>query len=162
MKILLKNANIFDGKNNEIKSGDIIIDGGFIQSITKNVETIDKNTQVIDLQGKYVMPGLIDAHVHITASRIDLNQDYEYPGYMYARSFHFLKDMINRGFTSVRDAGGADVGIKTAVEEGVVLSPRLFISGRALSQTGGHGDYRHNSSEMVTCHVVFVLAPLFR
>lgn len=44
MKILLKNANIFDGKNNEIKSGDIIIDGGFIQSITKNVETIDKNT----------------------------------------------------------------------------------------------------------------------
>ncbi|MCG2879180.1 amidohydrolase family protein, partial [Obesumbacterium proteus] len=110
MKILLKNANIFDGKNNEIKSGDIIIDGGFIQSITKNIETIDKNTQVIDLQGKYVMPGLIDAHVHITASRIDLNQDYEYPGYMYARSFHFLKDMINRGFTSVRDAGGADVG----------------------------------------------------
>ncbi|WP_096385967.1 amidohydrolase family protein [Hafnia sp. CBA7124] len=151
MKILLKNANIFDGKNNEIKSGDIIIDGGFIQSITKDVEVIDKNTQVIDLQGKYVMPGLIDAHVHITASRIDLNQDYEYPGYMYARSFHFLKDMINRGFTSVRDAGGADVGIKTAVEEGVVLSPRLFISGRALSQTGGHGDYRHNSSEMVTC-----------
>lgn len=151
MKTLLKNAKFFDGKSNLIKSGYILIDGNLIKEITHESPKEDENTHVIDVKGKYVMPGLIDAHVHITASRIDLNQDNEYLGYMYARTFNFLREMLNRGFTSVRDAGGADIGIKTAVAEGVIPSPRLFISGRALSQTGGHGDYRHNSSEMVTC-----------
>lgn len=151
MTLLLKNANIFNGKENLIRSGNILLVEDKIAIISSHDIPVDRQVKVLDLQGKYVMPGLIDAHVHITASQIDFNEDQVHKGFMYARTFNFLRDMINRGFTSVRDAGGADIGIKKAIDDGVIAAPRLFMSCRALSQTGGHGDFRHQTSEMVTC-----------
>lgn len=151
MNILLKNAQIFDGKHPSLHKGDVLVSGPKILSIHKAHQSVPQDTFTIDLKGKYLMPGLIDAHVHITASQVDLNQETELPGYVYARSFSFLDSMLARGFTSVRDAGGADAGIKRAIENRVMRGPRLFMSCRALSQTGGHGDFRHPSSPMITC-----------
>lgn len=151
MNILLKNAQIFDGQHPTLRKGDVLVCGPHILSIDHTQPLSPTGTLTIDLKGKYLMPGLIDAHVHITASQVDLNQETELPGYVYARSFSFLGSMLNRGFTSVRDAGGADAGIKRAIEDQVVPGPRLFMSCRALSQTGGHGDFRRPSSPMITC-----------
>ncbi|MBD9502260.1 amidohydrolase family protein [Pseudomonas sp. PDM17] len=151
MNILLKNAQIFDGKHPSLHKGDVLVSGPKILSLHETHQPAPQDTLTIDLNGKYLMPGLIDAHVHITASQVDLNQETELPGYVYARSFSFLDSMLARGFTSVRDAGGADAGIKRAIEDQVIRGPRLFMSGRALSQTGGHGDFRHPSSPMLTC-----------
>lgn len=151
MSLLLKNANIFNGKDNVITSGNILLAGDKIVTISSQDIPVGSNVKVLDLEGKYVMPGLIDAHVHITASQIDFNEDQVHKGYMYARTFNFLRDMIRRGFTSIRDAGGADIGIQKSIEDGLLPAPRLFMSCRALSQTGGHGDFRHQAAEMATC-----------
>lgn len=151
MNILLKNAQIFDGKQPSLRRGDVLVGGSRILSIQEPTQPLPSDTLNIDLSGKYLMPGLIDAHVHITASQVDLNQEAELPGYIYARSFSFLDSMLQRGFTSVRDAGGADAGIKRAIDSAVISGPRLFMSCRAISQTGGHGDFRRQSSPMITC-----------
>jgi imidazolonepropionase-like amidohydrolase len=90
-----------------------------------------------------LMPGLIDAHVHVTAVTADLAALTEWsPSYVTARAARVLADMLRRGFTTVRDVGGADYGLAEAIEEGYLEGPRLIFGGRALSQTGGHGDWR--------------------
>jgi imidazolonepropionase-like amidohydrolase len=97
----------------------------------------------LDLGGRTLMPGLIDCHVHVIACLADLGANAELPNSLVAaRSAVIMREMLMRGFTTVRDLGGADFGLKTAVEEGSILGPRLVICGKALSQTGGHTDYR--------------------
>ena len=92
------------------------------------------------------MPGLIDLHVHVLATQLDLAGQTLLPDALVAmRAVPIMGAMLRRGFTTVRDAGGAGIGLKTAVAEGTVAGPRLFISGHALSQTGGHGDTRARS-----------------
>lgn len=100
--------------------------------------------EVLDLGGRVVMPGMIDLHVHILAPGRGRSTAYPdmLPSYMHVHSTIVLRDFLGRGFTTVRDAGGADYGHKLAVEKGLIAGPRLFVSGRALSQTGGHGDKR--------------------
>jgi imidazolonepropionase-like amidohydrolase len=98
---------------------------------------------VHDLGGRTLMPGLCDAHVHVTAVMSDLAKlDILSPAYVTARAIKVLEGMLRRGFTTVRDAAGADPGLAQAVLEGAALGPRILCSGRALSQTGGHGDVR--------------------
>ena len=97
----------------------------------------------IDCQGMTVMPGMIDSHVHVTASSADLRKPaFMTPSLLYARSVPILEGMLMRGFTTVRDCGGADHGLAEAVEEGTLEGPRIIHCGKALSQTGGHGDFR--------------------
>ena len=97
----------------------------------------------IDCQGMTVMPGMIDSHVHVTASSADLRKPaFMTPSLLYARSVPILEGMLMRGFTTVRDCGGADHGLAEAVEEGTLKGPRIIHCGKALSQTGGHGDFR--------------------
>ena len=87
--------------------------------------------------------GLCDAHVHCTACTADLPGLLSLPDSLVAaRAAKVLEGMLMRGFTTVRDAGGADWGLAAAVDEGTVLGPRLLFTGHALSQTGGHGDMR--------------------
>ncbi|TDC82893.1 amidohydrolase family protein [Micromonospora sp. KC606] len=90
------------------------------------------------------MPGLIDGHVHVTAATADLSAlpdlSHYYVG---AYAAGALRHMLDRGFTTVRDCGGADHGLADAIADGLVVGPRLFFAGKALSQTGGHGDVRH-------------------
>ena len=97
----------------------------------------------IDCEGMSVMPGMIDSHVHVTASSADLRKPaFMTPSLLYARSVPILEGMLMRGFTTVRDCGGADHGLAAATEEGTLTGPRIVYCGKALSQTGGHGDFR--------------------
>jgi imidazolonepropionase-like amidohydrolase len=106
----------------------------------------------IDLHGATLMPGLIDAHVHAVVTSMDLAAMERKPVTLVAHEARrVLEGMLQRGFTTVRDAGGADWGLAQAVESGLVAGPRIFFSGRVLSQTGGHGDFRPRAETASLC-----------
>lgn len=127
--------------------------GGKIASVDTNSSTSPTTTDgeiVVDLKGKHVCPGLIDCHVHIAVVPGEANLSaYQSMTERISliRQPWVLKPMIERGFTSVRDCGGATLAMKEAVEEGICVGPRLFIAGYALSQTGGHGDMRSSHDQ---------------
>ncbi|WP_067604167.1 metal-dependent hydrolase family protein [Nocardiopsis listeri] len=105
--------------------------------------SVTDRSETVDLAGATLMPGLIDAHVHATALSADLGAVADHsPSYVAAYASNSLSDMLGRGFTTVRDVGGADWGLAEAVDDGLIDGPRLLFGGKALSQTGGHGDFR--------------------
>jgi imidazolonepropionase-like amidohydrolase len=117
----------------------------------------------IDLRGKTLMPGLIDAHVHVYAIHLNQHLTRDMPHtLMTAHAVPRLRGMLLRGFTTVRDVAGGDWGIKEAVAKRLVEGPRLFVSGRALSQTGGHGDHRYRTEDSVPCACTSALDMLTR
>jgi imidazolonepropionase-like amidohydrolase len=140
--ILLRNASIVDGTSAEPRPGmNILIEGETFREVGD--ASIATAADVIDLAGRTLMPGLIDCHVHVVATLVNLAQNALLPDSLVAaRASVILRDMLMRGFTSVRDVGGADFGLKLALQERAISGPRLFICGKALSQTGGHGDLR--------------------
>jgi imidazolonepropionase-like amidohydrolase len=101
----------------------------------------------IDCRGATLMPGLTDAHVHICAVTENITDQHRFypPSYIAARAMKRAEECLMQGFTTVRDAGGADYGFRMALEEGHFIGPRLLVSGRYISQTGGHGDKRRRS-----------------
>ena len=144
--VLFKNANLLDPLRNELLEGhDILVEEGVVREVSdKPLQS--KTARVIDVKGKTVMPGLIDLHVHVIAVELNLSRQVHMPNVLITlRSVPMLRGMLRRGFTTVRDAGGAGFAFKQAVESGLAQGPRLFVSGRALSQTGGHGDMRARS-----------------
>lgn len=123
------------------------IEKGIIRSISEQPLNLD-GVETFDLNGKTLMPGLCDAHVHATAIIADFAQLKTLsPSYVAVRSAEMLENMLQRGFTTVRDAGGADFGLADAVNENLISGPRLRFSGHALSQTGGHGDFRSRGEQ---------------
>ncbi|KAJ5932234.1 Amidohydrolase 1 [Penicillium verrucosum] len=134
-----------------------ISEGKIIQIVTASSPTVTGDLpeeNVIDLSGKYLCPGLIDCHVHISVVPGEANlQAYKDMSERVSllRQPYLLKTMLDRGFTSIRDCGGASLAIKEAVEDGVIPGPRLFIAGHALSQTGGHGDLRGSHDTQLCC-----------
>lgn len=142
-RYLFTNANILDTEHGEyISDRSVLVEGGRILEVGGS-DVHSDGAYSIDLRGKTLMPGLIDAHVHVTAITADLSAQTEWsPSYVTARSAHVLAGMLQRGFTTVRDVGGADYGLADAIEEGYLEGPRLIFGGKALSQTGGHGDWR--------------------
>ena len=144
--VLFKNANLLDPLRGELLEGhDILVEGGVVREVSdKPLQS--KTARVIDVKGKTVMPGLIDLHVHVIAVELNLSRQVHMPNVLITlRSVPMLRGMLRRGFTTVRDAGGAGFAFKQAVDSGLAQGPRLFVSGRALSQTGGHGDMRGRS-----------------
>lgn len=141
-EIILKNCSLLDGKSQALQAGYwILIKDNLIVTVRR--EAIDSsNALVIDIKGKTLMPGLIDAHVHVTAADIDLANEHIPMTEVSVQAARFMENMLMRGFTSIRDAGGADLGLANAVKKGLVKGPRLFYCGKAISQTGGHGDFR--------------------
>ena len=139
---LLRNARIVDGTAMEpTEPMGIVIEGDTIREVGPDVSA--GADAVIDLDGLTVMPGLIDCHVHVIATTADLGRNAALPASLVAaRASVLMRDMLMRGFTTVRDLGGADRGLQLAVEEGLFPGPRLVICGKALSQSGGHTDYR--------------------
>ena len=109
---------------------------------------------IINLDGKFVLPGLIDCHVHLATPpgenglKDTLSQD---PNTSLLRQPYLAHQMLKRGFTSVRDCGGAGFALKQALAEGIYPGPRLFISGHGISQTGGHGDMRGTTDSEYQC-----------
>lgn len=157
--LVFVNATIIDPVEGQlIPNATVKTSGGKIVQIdTSGSETAKEgvdSTNIIDLSGKYLCPGLIDCHVHIavTPGEADLRAYKDMTERIsLLRQPHVLKTMLERGFTSIRDCGGASLAIKEAVEEGVVLGPRMFIAGFALSQTGGHGDQRGSHEGQLCC-----------
>jgi imidazolonepropionase-like amidohydrolase len=147
---LFTNARIVDGTAPEAGAPvSVLVEGGTIREVGKTVSSA--KAKVVDLKGKTLMPGLIDAHVHVVAGVADLGKNAQLPDSLVtARSFVIMREMLMRGFTTVRDVGGADFGLKQATEEGHFPTPRLVISGKALSQTGGHADFRGRYDDAAT------------
>jgi imidazolonepropionase-like amidohydrolase len=141
-QFVFENGIVFDGVSPEPLDGDIVVADGVIKDVGKGVAAYGASTR-IDLKGRFVMPGLIDAHVHAYYPEIDGISNDRLPTTMIAHhAGNMLRGMLARGFTSVRDTGGADHGLFLALERGWLQGPRLFYCGTALSQTGGHGDRR--------------------
>ncbi|MFE6758296.1 amidohydrolase family protein [Streptomyces sp. NPDC057684] len=142
MSLLLRNALLLDVTAGEYREADLRCADGRIAETGTNLAAPD-GVRVLDLAGKPVLPGLIDAHVHVTAATADLGSlPFSSPSYVAAHSARIMSDMLDRGFTTVRDLSGADFGLSDAQAEGLFRGPRLHFCGRALSQTGGHGDTR--------------------
>jgi imidazolonepropionase-like amidohydrolase len=141
MSFLFKNLNLLDPNWNEARGGyEVLVEGDIIKEVSSKPIKSGAAT-VIDCGRRTVMPGLIDCHVHTHHSEVYINRMEAVPlTLMMARSAGRLKRMLDRGFTTVRDAGGADWGTKTAVEAGLIPGPRLFISCRSIGPTGGHND----------------------
>lgn len=158
---IIKNVLILDvDKDVPSKTSNILISNGTIQTISESPLSADGATE-IDGFGMYVLPGLIDCHAHPFLAETNISKLGDVPPtLMTARAANILNKMILRGFTTIRDATGADWGIKKAVEDGEVIGPRLFISGRALSQTGGHGDFRSltDTQDAPACNCAHALA----
>ena len=144
--VLFRNANLLDPLRGELLEGhDLLVEQGVVREVSDK-PLHSQAARVIDVKGKTLMPGLIDLHVHVIAVELNLARQVHMPNVLITlRSVPMLRGMLRRGFTTVRDAGGAGFAFKQAVEAGLAQGPRLFVSGRALSQTGGHGDMRARS-----------------
>ncbi|CCD84591.1 conserved protein of unknown function [Bradyrhizobium sp. ORS 285] len=141
--ILFENAALLDPLQPDLSEGmHVLVEDGLIKEVSDRPLQGSAERR-IDLKGKTLMPGLIDLHVHAIAVELNLAQQVQMPNVLVTlRSALILRGMLRRGFTTVRDAGGAGYALKQAVDTGITEGPRLFVSGRALSQTGGHGDMR--------------------
>lgn len=142
--ILFTNVNVFDGVNEElIENANVFVVGNLIAEVSTE-PLAAANAKIIDGGGRTLMPGLMDAHVHLALVRRPseiLNQyDWMYVG---ALANEQAEKMLLRGFTTVRDIGGPTVGLHRAIEEGQIIGPRLFSSGPYITQTSGHGDFRN-------------------
>ncbi|KWF59920.1 metal-dependent hydrolase family protein [Burkholderia pseudomultivorans] len=153
---VLQGGNVLDLERGVLlEHHHVVIEGERIVEVTDRPVDFP-NAQVVDARGKTVMPGFIDCHVHVLASNANLGANATQPNILAAiRSLPILDAMLSRGFTSVRDAGGADWGLMQAVETGLVPGPRIFPSGKALSQTGGHGDFRPRGDLLEPCSCCF-------
>lgn len=150
--ILFRKADVLDVRAGVLREGhDVLVEGDRIREISDR-PLRSASARVIDAAGRTLMPGLIDCHAHVTFSETNLGLLADLPQATLAyRALPILRDMLARGFTTVRDAGGADWALKRALEDGMdgtVVGPRLFVSGPALSPTGGHGDFRPRSDRL--------------
>ena len=140
------NADVFDGKNEKLKEhSTIVIEDNLVKEITTNNISTEQFDEIIDASGKTVIPGLTDAHVHLgfsVGSASSARSDEIAIVGAYA-----AKEMLYRGFTTVRDAGGLVYGLKKGIDEGYTEGPRIFPSHAFISQTSGHGDSRSSRAD---------------
>ena len=141
--VVFENARVLDGSSDEGEyDRHVRVSGGVIEEVSdKPIK--DTNARRIDLKGKTLMPGLIDCHIHIYSSCEDPSESSRMPNELVAlHAARIVKGMLHRGFTTVRDVGGATLPFKQAIETGLIDGPRLVICGKAFVQSGGHTDPR--------------------
>jgi imidazolonepropionase-like amidohydrolase len=146
------NARIFDGVHAEyLDDSVVVVEGDRIVAVERATGAAVKG-EVVDVAGKTLMPGLIDAHCHVLGSSLQVT-DVETQPLTYVASYasKMLGHALDCGFTTVRDVGGGEAGIARAVADGLIRGPRVFFAGRALSMTGGHGDFRDPFSAVGAC-----------
>ncbi|UNI17927.1 hypothetical protein JDV02_004234 [Purpureocillium takamizusanense] len=142
---LFKNANVVDTVEGVVRKQTVRLADGLIQAVGERIGA-GSHDVVVDLDGKFLCPGLIDCHVHLSAvagnASLAASAFPSDPAVSYFRQPFLCAQMLSRGFTTVRDTGGATLALKEAIDDDVFPGPRLVISNKALSQTGGHGDAR--------------------
>ena len=157
--LLFKNARIFDGTSAECAEGmNVLVSDGVIREISAGPVN-SPNAQVLDVGGRTLMPGLIDAHCHAIASHVSVMKVESHgESYRAAHAVRMLGHALDCGFTTVRDVGGGSYSLASAIADGLIRAPRYLYSGRVLGMTGGHGDIRPiderpRYGEMCGCHV---------
>jgi imidazolonepropionase-like amidohydrolase len=150
-QLILKNARIFDGVNEDCPEGmHVLVANGLIQEVSSTPLRSD-SAQVIDVGGRTLMPGLIDAHMHAYTSDVNPQRvDTAGEAYRTAHAVRVLHHALNCGFTTVRDIGGGDYSLANAIDAKLLQSPRFFYAGKILSMTGGHGDFRNRNESRHT------------
>jgi imidazolonepropionase-like amidohydrolase len=141
--LLFTNARVFDGASADCAEGmNVLVADGLIQEISSK-RPAAKDARVVDVGGRTLMPGLVDAHIHAFASDVSMAR-VEAVGepYRTAHAARMLRHALHCGFTTVRDIGGGNHSLYRAIADKLVEAPRYFYSGRVLSMTGGHGDLR--------------------
>ncbi len=139
---LFENARILDGTADDAVEGHVLVEGSTIKEVSDRPISA-ASARRLDLRGRILMPGLIDAHVHVIASEVNLARHAMLPDALVAfRAAKIMHDMLMRGFTTIRDLGGATQGLRAARDEGHFDAPRMVICGKAISSTGGHSDGR--------------------
>jgi imidazolonepropionase-like amidohydrolase len=154
-----KNFEMLDPEAGELRGGhELIVEGDKIREVSdKPIRLAEGN--VVDCGGRTLMPGLIDSHVHVVLSEVMIRNLENVPlTLMTARAAELMRGMLDRGFTSVRDTGGADWGLKEATDKWLLAGPRLFIAGRAIGPTGGHSDSRRRTDFGTRCHCCNAMA----
>jgi imidazolonepropionase-like amidohydrolase len=139
MRTLLAGGRVFDGTGSPLAEADVLIEEGRIVEVGPGLD----GDQAVDCAGKALLPGMFDVHVHIGFRYEDLDevQVMHRPfSYQFFRIADNLRLTLALGITTIRDAGGADLGVKLALQDGWLVGPRIQISVTMLSQTGGHGD----------------------
>ena len=157
--IVFRNGALIDGSGPK-PSGqvDVLGEDGTVTAVSETRIDATHATEY-DLAGRAIMPGLIDLHIHPFLTDMNLMRLEDIPvSLVTAQASVVLNRLLDRGFTTIRDAAGGDWGLKQAVDDGLIAGPRLFISGRALSQTGGHGDFRRRTDDSVACSCSSALA----
>jgi imidazolonepropionase-like amidohydrolase len=135
--VVLHGGRIFDGTGSPVADGDVAIEDGRIVDVGPGLD----GDEQVDVSGMTLLPGLFDCHVHVTVSGLDLLRRLQRPfSYQFYEAARNLAATLDCGITTVRDAGGADLGIQRAVEDGLIDGPRMHIAITVLSQTAGHGD----------------------
>jgi len=145
-QLLFRNFQLLEPEIGELRGGhELLVEDATVREVSdKPIKA--QSADAIDCGGRTLMPGLIDSHVHVTLSEVNFRYLEAIPlTLMTARAARLMLGMLNRGFTSVRDTGGADWGLKTGVEQGDIPGPRLFIAGAAIGPTGGHSDPRRRT-----------------
>jgi imidazolonepropionase-like amidohydrolase len=145
-QVVISNVSIFDGVSEDLVKGNLLITGNLISKIS--TEAIDvPDATLIDGGGRVLTPGFIDAHTHISLIAPFDQLENEYSAiYVGAAGGQMVENMLMRGFTSVRDAGGASIGIQRAIDDGWFNGPRVFSSGAFITQTSGHLDMRDRTN----------------
>ena len=143
---LFENVRLFDGRSETLSEPqNVLVRGNVIENISADPIPVDRSarTRIINGDGRTLMPGLIDAHTHLTMSTVPIGVMMTGdPNYVMLRAAAAAEQMLLRGFTSARDLGGPTFGLKRAVDEGHLAGPRIWPSGATISQTSGHGDFR--------------------
>jgi imidazolonepropionase-like amidohydrolase len=137
VRTVFAGGRVFDGTGAAVADADVAVVDGRIDEVGPGLD----GDEQVDVTGSTLLPGLFDTHVHVMFGHVDIWRHLQTPfSYRFYDAIKNLDATIRVGITTVRDAGGADLGVKQAVEEGIVRGPRLQISLTMLSQTGGHGD----------------------
>ncbi len=161
--VALYDGLIFDGTDGQPFRGTVIISGGVISDVgTRGEVEIPSDASVIDLRGAFLMPGLVDAHAHLTGSRSGrVEEDLLTPiGVFFARAVKDLEALVMSGFTTVVDAGSlVGLHLRDAVREGTILGPRVVAAGHVISQTFGHGDVHYLPTEWVDYRTTRKITP---
>jgi imidazolonepropionase-like amidohydrolase len=148
--IVFTNAFLIDCTGADpLEGAAVVVEDDHIKDVAGSgkVGPLPGRVTTIDCKGATLMPGLTDAHVHFFAVTENITDQHRYlpPSLLVARALKRAEECLLQGFTTVRDAGGADYGLREALAEGLFPGPRLLVSGNYLSQTGGHGDKRRRS-----------------